>query len=143
MKSRRNPQKIFGGESALYYSIKQVSEKINLPAYTLRYYEKEGLLPCISRSRGGIRRFTEEDLDWLSLICCLKSTGMPIRRIREFVDLSRQGEQTLQQRCKILMEHRKNVEERMASMEKQLQKVDCKIRCFSSQYKAYCGRKAT
>ena len=53
----------------MYYSIKQVSDKMNMPAYTLRYYEKEGLLPSIRRSRGGIRRFTEEDLDWLGLIC--------------------------------------------------------------------------
>ncbi len=126
----------------LYYSIKQVSEKINIPAYTLRYYEKEGLLPSIGRSRGGIRRFTEEDLDWLGLICCLKSTGMPIKRIREFVDLSRQGEKTLCQRCEILMEHKKSVENRIACMQAQLQKVNCKIQCFSSQYEAYRRRKA-
>ena len=125
----------------MYYSIKQVSDKMNMPAYTLRYYEKEGLLPSIRRSRGGIRRFTEEDLDWLGLICCLKSTGMPIKRIKEFVDLSRQGDQTLPQRCDILMEHKKSVENHIASMEKQLEKVNHKIQCFSSQYEAYSKAK--
>ena len=126
----------------LYYSIKQVSEKMNIPAYTLRYYEKEGLLPSIGRSRGGIRRFTEEDLDWLGLICCLKSTGMPIKRIREFVDLSRQGEKTLHQRCEILKDHKKSVEKRISSMETQLEKVNCKIQCFSSQYESYRSRES-
>lgn len=122
------------------YSIKQVSKRMNLPPYTLRYYEKEGLLPSIDRSKGGIRHFSEDDLDWLGLICCLKSTGMPIKQIKEFVDLSRQGDETLKQRCEILVEHKRNVEEHMKAMEKQLQKVTMKIECFTSQYVNFCNR---
>lgn len=124
----------------LYYTIKQVSKKMSLPAYTLRYYEKEGLLPSVGRSQGGIRRFSEEDLDWVGLICCLKSTGMPIRQIKEFVDLSRQGEETLKQRCEMLEEHKKNVEAHIQTMQAQLQKVTKKIDCFTSQYIDYCNR---
>lgn len=119
------------------YSIKQVSCKMNLPTYTLRYYEKEGLLPSIHRSEGGARRFSEEDLDWLGLICCLKSTGMPIRQIKEFVDLSRQGDETLKERCDILLGHKREVEARIKAMENQLRKVTKKIECFSSQYEKY------
>ena len=122
----------------LYYSMKQVSEKMKIPEYTLRYYEKEGLLPAIRRSRGGVRRFSEEDLEWLGLVFCLKNTGMPIKKIREFVDLSRRAEQTLPQRCEILMAHKRDVEGRIASMKKQLAKVNQKIQCFSSQSKAFC-----
>ena len=117
----------------LYYSMKQVSEKMKIPEYTLRYYEKEGLLPAIRRSRGGIRRFTEEDLEWLGLVFCLKGTGMPIKRIREFIELSGQGDQTLPQRCEILLAHKRDVENRIASMKTQLDKVNQKIHCFSSQ----------
>jgi DNA-binding transcriptional MerR regulator len=124
----------------LDYSIKQVSKKMDLPTYTLRYYEKEGLLPSINRSEGGIRRFSEADLDWLELVCCLKSTGMPIKQIKKFVDLSRQGNETLEQRCEILVEHKKNVEEHMKAMEKQLQKVTMKIECFTSQHVSFCNR---
>lgn len=122
------------------YTIAQVSEKMNLPSYTLRYYEKEGLLPSIQRGKGGVRRFSEQDLDWLGLICCLKSTGMPIRQIRKFVDLSRQGETTLKQRCEMLAAHRQSVEKHIELMEKQLQKVTCKIECFTAQYEDYRGR---
>ena len=111
---------------------------MKIPEYTLRYYEKEGLLPAIRRSRGGVRRFTEEDLEWLGLVFCLKNTGMPIKKIREFIDLSRKGDQTLPQRCEILLAHKKDVENRIASMEKQLVKVNQKIQCFSSQSKALC-----
>lgn len=118
------------------YSIRQVSKRMNLPTYTLRYYEKEGLLPSIERSEGGVRRFSEADLEWLGLICCLKSTGMPIKQIREFVDLSRQGESTLPQRCEMLCAHRRSVEERIEAMQAQLQKVTCKIECFTAQYEA-------
>ncbi|MHB8061910.1 MAG: MerR family transcriptional regulator [Ruminiclostridium sp.] len=67
------------------YSIKQISEKTNLKEYVLRYYEKEGLLPFVKQSDNGIRRYSEEDLEWLGLICCLKNTGMSIKQIKGFV----------------------------------------------------------
>ena len=124
----------------MYYTIQQVSNKMCLPTYTLRYYEKEGLLPSIERSKGGIRRFSEEDLDWLGLISCLKSTGMPIKQIKEFVDLSREGDQTLEQRCAILIEHKRTVEEHFKLMEQQLQKVTMKIGCYTEQCENYKSR---
>lgn len=124
------------------YSIKQVSDKTSLPTHTLRYYEKEGLLPNINRSEGGSRRFSEDDLEALELICCLKSTGMSIRKIKEFVELSAQGRQTLNQRCGILFEHKRAVEEQIKAMEKHLAKVNCKIECFTAQYDDYQKQQA-
>lgn len=119
------------------YSIKQVSEKTKLPSHTLRYYEKEGLLPFVKRTEGGIRRFSDDDLDWLGLICCLKETGMPIKQIKEFVDLSVLGADTLEQRCEMLVEHKKSVEEDIKTMEKHLQKVTMKINHFTAQYEEH------
>ncbi len=123
------------------YSIKQVSEKTQLKSHVLRYYEKEGLLPFVQRSDGGIRRYSEDDLEWLSLICCLKSTGMSIKQIKEFVELSKQGDMTLKQRCVLLIEHKRMVEEELKAMEKHLQKVSAKIKCFTTQYENYCNNK--
>lgn len=122
------------------YTIKQVSEKTNLKAHVLRYYEREGLLPNVSRSESGIRRYSQEDLEWLGLICCLKNTGMSIKQIREFVALSTQGNETLKQRCDMLMEHKKTVESQIDEMHNHLKKVTHKIQYFTSQYEEYMGK---
>lgn len=119
------------------YSIRQVSEKTDLKEHVLRYYEKEGLLPCVARSKNGVRRYSEDDLEWLSLICCLKKTGMSIRQIRNFVELSMRGGSTLKQRCALLAEHKAEVEERIGEMQKQLEKVTCKIERFTAEAKRY------
>lgn len=94
---------------------------------TVTTTEKEGLLPAIRRSRGGLRRFTEEGLEWPSLVFCLTGTGMPVKRIRELIELSGQGDQTLPQRCEILLVHKRVVENRIASMKTQLDKVNQKF----------------
>lgn len=119
------------------YTIKQVSEKTKLKAHVLRYYEKEGLLPFVGRSESGIRHYTEDDLEWLGLICCLKNTGMTIKQIKEFVELSMQGGETLKRRCEMLAEHKKGVEAQIEEMQKHLRKVDHKIAYFTEQYERY------
>ncbi len=113
------------------YSMKQVSQITGLTAYTLRYYEKEGLLPGVRRTQSGIRRFSKEDIDALGLICCLKSTGMSIKQIREFVELSMQGDCTLKRRCDMLIAHKRDVEEKMREMQKHIEKVSHKIEYFT------------
>ncbi|WP_124065534.1 MerR family transcriptional regulator [Clostridium sp. E02] len=115
------------------YSIKQIAEKTNLKPHVLRYYEKEGLLPDVTRSESGIRKYSESDLEWLSLICCLKNTGMTIKQIREFVKLSLQGQETLKERCSMLIQHKKQVEDQIQEMQKYLWKVDHKIQYFTEQ----------
>jgi DNA-binding transcriptional MerR regulator len=120
----------------MFFSINQVSEKTNLPSHVLRYYESEGLLPSVGRSRNGIRRYTEDDLEWLALICCLKNTGMSIKQIKNFVELSVQGDGTLLERCGLLREHKMLVENQIAEMQKHLEKVTCKIEYFTRQYEA-------
>jgi DNA-binding transcriptional MerR regulator len=125
------------GECVLYFSIKQVAEKTALPPHVLRYYENEGLLPSISRSRNGIRRYTDADLEWIGLICCLKNTGMSIKGIKHFVELSLQGDKTLKKRCDLLVEHKKEVENQIAEMQKHLSKVIHKIEYFTGEYEKY------
>ena len=119
------------------YTIKQVSERTNLSAHVLRFYEKEGLLSNINRSKSGIRSYSEDDLEWLGLICCLKNTGMSLKQIKEFMDLSAEGKKTLKQRCDILIEHRKNVEAQIQEMHKHLDKVSHKIDHYTKQYNEY------
>lgn len=125
------------------YTIKQVAEKINLSAHVLRYYEREGLLPEIGRSHSGIRHYTDSDLEWLGLICCLKNTGMSIKQIKAFVDLSLKGDSTLKQRCEMLIAHKKNVEAKIEEMHRHLQMVSHKIAYFTNAYERYTTSQQT
>ena len=123
------------------YTVKAMAEKSKLSPHVLRYYEKEGLLPHVKRTKGGIRHYSDEDLEWLGLICCLKNTGMSIKQIRDFVDLSLQGEETLKDRCEMLIEHRHEVEAHIKEMNRHLEVVDHKIAYFSNQYKEFVSDK--
>ena len=117
------------------YSIQDVSKKTGLTAHTLRYYEKEGLISGVERSQGGFRQYTDEDLERLGLICCLKNTGMSIQEIARFV--THEGDHTLQERVELLRAHREQVLKRMAEMQKHLDKVTWKLNFFSEKLRAY------
>jgi DNA-binding transcriptional MerR regulator len=123
------------------YTIKQVSEKTGLPPHVLRYYESAGLLPGVARSRSGIRRYSDSDIEGLALVCCLKNTGMSLKQIQRFVDMSVDGDITLQQRCELLREHKKTVEAQILEMQQYLQKVTHKIEYFTGQYEQFVARK--
>ena len=123
------------------YSIQDVSKKTGLSAHTLRFYEKEGLLTHVERSPGGFRQYTDEDMEALGLICCLKNTGMSLQEITRFVALTHEGEQTPKERVELLREHRENVIQRMAEMQKYLDKVTWKVNFFSEKLRAYEEKK--
>lgn len=119
----------------MHYSIQTVSEKIDLSVHALRYYEKEGLLTGIHRTKGGIRYYTDEDL--LRLITRLKNTGMPLREIHTFMRLKARGPATLKQRCAILEVQRQKVLDGIEAMQHNLEKVNHKLRCFSEELADY------
>ena len=124
------------------YTIQDVSKKTGLTAHTLRYYEKEGLITGVERSQGGIRQYTDEDLERLGLIRCLKNTGMSIQEIARFVQLTHEGDHTLEERVELLRAHRERVLERMAEMQKHLDKVTWKLNVFTEKLRAYEAGKA-
>ena len=91
------------------YAIKEASKMLNLPATTLRYYDKEGLLPFVERRESGYRVFSDADIAMLRVIECLKKTGMSIKEIRQFTDWVRQGDASLGQRHQLFLERRRAV----------------------------------
>ena len=119
------------------YTIHEVCERTGLTAHTLRYYEKEKLLPSVGRSAGGFRQYSDEDMESLMMICCLKNTGMSLQDIARFMELTREGDQTLRQRCELLQKHRERVIERVAEMQRHLEKVNCKYDHFSRMLDEY------
>ena len=123
------------------YSIQEVCNKTGLSAHTLRYYEKEGLLTDIRRSEGGFRQYSDEDMEWLGLICCLKNTGMPLQEIARFVQLAHEGDRTLEERVELLKDHRQKLIEKMDEMQKYLDKITWKVNFFSGKLKEYQEKK--
>lgn len=111
----------------MIYSIKDVSKITGLTDHTIRYYEKIGLLPYVTRNKNGVREFTEDDVFWIDIIKCLKNTGMPINHIKSIVDLSLEGEHTSCQRKSILIEHRDKILFQIKELQNNLEKIDLKI----------------
>jgi len=109
------------------YTIKMAAEKTGLTEYTIRYYDREGLLPLLKRTTGGIRKFSDNDLEWLGLICCLKNSGMPIKKLRDFMNLCLKGKETSEQRKEILLSHKEYILEQINELQKSLSTVNYKI----------------
>ena len=99
----------------MLYTIGDVAKKLGVRPSVLRYYDKEGLLPHMSRSQSGIRMFTDSDLEWFHLIERLKRSGMPIKEIKEYVDLYEEGDSTLEERRDLLYSRKEAV---LVEMEK-------------------------
>ena len=111
----------------MIYTIAQAAKKTGLTAHTLRYYDKEGLLPFVDRSPSGNRVFKDSDFEWLSIISWLKSSGMPIKNIKTFIDWCLEGDSSLEKRLNVFVEQKKIAEEKMAELENHLKTIDHKI----------------
>ena len=107
------------------YTISEAAEKTGLPPSTIRFYDKEGLLPNIKR-KNGIRVFEDMDLRLMGLLTCLKNTGMPIKRIRDYVELTTQGDASLQKRYEIIKEQRQFVLDQIEQLQYYLEELDFK-----------------
>lgn len=113
------------------YSIGQVAEKTGLSPHTLRYYEKEGLLPFLQKSASGLRVFSQNDLNWLAMIECLKETGMPIKGIKQYIDWFIEGDNTLPQRLDMFKLQEKKIKEQLTQLQKNLDKIRYKIKLYT------------
>ena len=106
------------------YTIGEVARMMNIAPSTLRYYEKEGLLPLTARSQSGQRNYTDEDLTTLSIIEYLKFCGLPLKEIRSFLPLVRPGGETLEARRAIMAKERDNVLAQIAALQTKLERLE-------------------
>lgn len=109
------------------YTPSEASTRSGFSLDTLRYYEKIGLLAEISRTSGGQRVFTEDDLGWLGLLRCLRDTGMPLAQISRYAAMARCGDDSLAERIRLLEEHAGEVEEKMRLLQAQYDHLRGKI----------------
>ncbi len=109
------------------YTIGQVSQMSGIPISTLRYYDREGLFPSLARV-GGIRQFSENDLDALRIIECLKQSGLEIRDIRQFMAWCSMGSSTYELRLQLFLKQRAAVEAEISRLEKTLDMI--RFKCW-------------
>ncbi len=108
-------------------TITEVSQKYELSADTLRYYERIGLIPPVPRNSSGIRDYTQEDCNWVQFIKCMRGAGLSIEVLVEYVSLFQQGNATIQTRKSLLVEQRRQLAERIGLMQETLERLDKKI----------------
>lgn len=112
------------------YTIKQVSEMTGLPIPTLRYYDKEGLLPGLQRKESGYRIFTDDDLETIRIIECFKQSGLQIKEMKNFMKLAAQGDSTLQECHDIYENQVKMLEDKIAALEEALDVSKTKLSIY-------------
>ncbi|MFG1870892.1 MerR family transcriptional regulator [Micromonospora arborensis] len=114
----------------LTLTVGEAAERVGLTTYTLRWYEQEGLVAPVGRDAVGRRRYTAGDVNWLLLLTRLRRTGMPVRDMRHYAELARQGDRTLGARRALFEAHRARVLSRMAELEEDLSVLNYKIDAY-------------
>ena len=112
-------------------TIDEASARSGLSKDTLRYYEREGLLPAIAKGANGHRRYTEDDLGWVKFLQLLRGTGMPIREMKSFVELTLGGDETIAARVEVLERYRTSLRARMDADRERLEFLNYKIDYYS------------
>lgn len=118
------------------YTIKQAAELTNLTPVTLRYYDRQGLLPYMERRESGYRVFSDGDIAMLRVIECLKKSGISIKDIRQFSEWVLMGDDSLQERYKMFLERKKAVEAQMADLQKTLDFINHKCWYYETAIEA-------
>ena len=112
-------------------TIKEVSEKYDISEDTLRYYERIGLLPKVPRKKSGIRYFDDNSCKWIEFIKCMRSAGMRIEALIEYMNLFQEGKKTVTARKNLLLEQREILEEKRNDITKTIERLDYKISLYN------------
>ncbi|MBG9915311.1 MerR family transcriptional regulator [Bacillus sonorensis] len=117
------------------YTIKEVSEMTGISNYTLRFYEKEGVLPSVKRDESGKRAYDEENIEWLHFVVALRSTGMPLSEIKQYVNWYKEGDSSLPKRKQMMIDHKAKIEQKMRELYKYLEQINYKLALYDVQEK--------
>lgn len=112
------------------YSIGKISDMLNISISTLRYYDKEGLLPLVNRTPGNIRIFDDTDIECLKMIECLKDTGMPLKDIKQFFEWCEKGDSTIDQRYELFFHQKEKTEKQIAILQNALDRINYKCEFY-------------
>ena len=108
-------------------TIKEVSEKYDISQDTLRYYERVGMIPPVTRTAGGIRDYKEEDIRWVELAKCMRSAGIPVETMIEYVKLTQEGDTNIPARLQLLKDQKDLLLEQKSKIDETLERLNYKI----------------
>ena len=108
-------------------TIAEASKKLNLSTYTLRYYEKIGLIPEVSRTKSGIRNYTEKDLEHLQSVICFRNAGVSIETLIEYMKLYKKGNSTMEARKQLLISQKEAIKKRLEDIQNTYETLSLKI----------------
>ena len=118
-------------------TIAEVAKRYGITPDTLRYYERIKLLPKIARTAGGIRRYGEEDCRWVEYIKCMRSAGVSVETLVEYVSLFHQGKETIPARKRLLLEQREQILARIQELNDVLARLDWKLDGYEERMLKY------
>ena len=110
----------------MLYTVGEMAKRIGVAPSTLRYYDKEGLLPFVERSSSGIRMFKDTDFEWLQIIGCLKKTGMQLVDIKRFIEMAMQGDKTIDERLALIIKQKQSVKQQINELNRTLKTLEFK-----------------
>ena len=117
------------------YTIKEVADKMEVSEHTLRFWAKSGFFPFLQRDNNNIRRFSENDLDWVRIVKCLRSVGTQNKDIKRYIDLCIVGDSTIKERYQIILDTKAKALEQMEELKKQLELLDYKENFYKNLIK--------
>ena len=119
----------------MYYTIGQVAKIMGLTTHTLRFYDKEGLLPNIGKTSSGIRKFSDADLNWIIMLECLKSSGLQLKDIKHYIELLKEGNKSLKERAMIFHNQKIKCQQEINLLKQTMKKIDFKIKYYDEAIK--------
>jgi len=116
-------------------TIKSTSEKYGITEHTLRYYEKIGMIPPVTRTSSGIRDYREKDLEWVELVLCMRNAGLPNKVMVEYLRLFQMGDSTIVERLNLLLSQQKVLLEQKKTIDETLARLNYKISRYEEAVK--------
>lgn len=120
----------------MIYTVGEAAKILGVAPSTIRYYDKEGLIPFVERSGGGIRVFQEKDFGWLFVIECLKKSGLSIKDIKSYIDMALKGDETIEERLALFQKQREKVMKQMEELQHTLDTLNYKCWYYETAKKA-------
>jgi DNA-binding transcriptional MerR regulator len=116
-------------------TIKSTSERYGISEHTLRYYEKIGMIPPVTRTSSGIRDYREKDLEWVELVLCMRNAGLPNKVMVEYLRLFQMGDSTIVERLNLLLSQQKVLLEQKKTIDETLARLNYKISRYEEAVK--------